>query len=239
MKALFPIIGTFLLLISGIVHASQAVQDYSGTINMFKGNQTVAPYFNSAYGYAVFPTIGKGAIGIGGAHGKGQIYTGGAVTGFTSMTQITIGFQLGGQAYSEIIFFKDKRAYEDFTSGNFEFDAQASAIAVTSSVQASVGTSWNWRECGPGWGFRHTCRYLLPQRHADLRDGQGWSDVRILDRRAEIQLQAGRVGLTALRVQPCATREVRSAAARTCRVVGKEDILLFLETRMVKNSLTP
>jgi hypothetical protein len=114
MKALVPIIGTFLLLISGIVHAGQAVQDYSGTINMFKGNQTVAPYFNSAYGYAVFPTIGKGAVGIGGAHGKGQVYTGGAVTGFTSMTQITIGFQLGGQAYREIIFFKDKRAYEDF-----------------------------------------------------------------------------------------------------------------------------
>ena len=150
MKTLVPIIGTFLLLISGIVHAGQSVQDYSVTINMFRGNQTVAPYFNSAYGYAVFPTIGKGAIGIGGAHGKGQVYTGGAVTGFTSMTQITIGFQLGGQAYSEIIFFKDKRAYEDFTSGNFEFDAQASAIAVTASAQASVGTSGTGASASPG-----------------------------------------------------------------------------------------
>jgi len=150
MKTLFPIIGAFLLLISGIVYAGQAVQDYSGTINMFKGNPTVAPYFTSAYGYAVFPTIGKGAIGIGGAHGKGQVYTGGAVTGFTSMTQITIGFQLGGQAYREIIFFKDKRAYEDFTSGNFEFDAQASAIAVTASVQASVGTSGTGASASPG-----------------------------------------------------------------------------------------
>jgi hypothetical protein len=152
MKALVPIIGTFLLLISGIVHAGQTVQDYSGTINMFKGNPTVAPYFSSAYGYAVFPTIGKGAIGIGGAHGKGQVYTSDVVTGFTSMTQITIGFQLGGQVYSEIIFFKDKRAYEDFTSGNFEFDAQASAIAVTASAQASVGTTGTGASAGPGGG---------------------------------------------------------------------------------------
>lgn len=150
MKALVPIIGTFLLLISGIVHAGQAVQDYSGTINMFKGNPTVAPYFTSAYGYAVFPTIGKGAIGIGGAHGKGQVYSGGAVTGFTSMTQITIGFQLGGQAYSQIIFFKDKGAYEDFTRGNFEFDAQASAIAITASVQAGVGTTGTSASTGAG-----------------------------------------------------------------------------------------
>jgi hypothetical protein len=152
MKILTATIATLLLLISGIVHAGQTVQDYSGTINMFKGNPTVAPYFSSAYGYAVFPTIGKGAIGIGGAHGKGQVYTGGAVTGFTSMTQITIGFQLGGQAYSEIIFFKDKRAYEDFTSGNYEFDAQASAVAVTSSAQASVGTTGTGASAGPGGG---------------------------------------------------------------------------------------
>ncbi len=150
MKALVPIIGTFLLLISGIVHAEQAVQDYSGTINMFKDNQTVAPYFNSAYGYAVFPMIGKGAIGIGGAYGKGQVYTSGAVTGFTSMTQITIGFQLGGQAYSEIIFFQDKGAYEDFTISNFEFDVQASAIAVTSSAQVRVGTTGTRASAGAG-----------------------------------------------------------------------------------------
>jgi lipid-binding SYLF domain-containing protein len=150
MKALVSIFGIFLLLISGIVHAGQAVQDYSGTINMFKGNPTVAPYFTSAYGYAVFPTIGEGAIVIGGAHGKGQVYTGGAVTGFTSMTQITIGFQLGGQAYSQVIFFKDKGAYEDFTSGNFEFDAQASAIAITASVQTSVGTTGTSASMGAG-----------------------------------------------------------------------------------------
>lgn len=150
MKILTAIIVTLLLPILGIVHAGQTVQDYSKTINMFKGNPTVTPYFTSAYGYAVFPTIGKGAVVIGGAHGKGQVYTGGAVTGFTSMTQVTIGFQLGGQAYSEIIFFKDKGAYEDFTSGNFEFDAQASAIALTASVQAGVGTTGTSASTGAG-----------------------------------------------------------------------------------------
>jgi hypothetical protein len=66
------------------------------------------------------------------------------------MTQITIGFQLGGQAYREIIFFKDKRAYEDFTSGNFEFDAQASAIAITASVQTGVGTTGTSASTGTG-----------------------------------------------------------------------------------------
>ena len=150
MKILTAMIATLVFLIAGIVHAGQAVQDYSKTINMFKGNPTVAPYFTSAYGYAVFPTIGKGAVLIGGAHGKGQVYTGGAVVGFTSMTQITIGFQLGGQAYRQVIFFKDKGAYENFTSGNFEFDVQASAIAITASVQTSVGTTGTSASMGAG-----------------------------------------------------------------------------------------
>jgi len=150
MKILTAMIATLLLLLAGIVHAGQAVQDYSKTINMFKDNPTVTPYFTSAYGYAVFPMIGKGAALIGGAHGKGQVYTGDAVTGFTSMTQITIGFQLGGQAYSQVVFFKDKGAYEDFTSGNFEFDAQASAIAITASVQTGVGTTGTSASSGTG-----------------------------------------------------------------------------------------
>ena len=98
------------------------------------------PFFKNAYGYAVFPTIGKGGVGIGGAFGKGQVYRGGKVTGTTSLIKGTIGFQLGGQVFSEIIFFQDKRAYDEFTSGGFEFDATASAIAITASAQAKAGT---------------------------------------------------------------------------------------------------
>ncbi len=129
---------------------AQQVEDYSATINTYRSNPTAAPYFNSAYGYAVFPTVGKGGVGIGGAHGKGQVYAGGNVTGFTSMTQLTVGLQLGGQAYSQIIFFEDERAYNDFTKGNFEFDAQASAIAITASAQASAGTSGTGASAGAG-----------------------------------------------------------------------------------------
>jgi len=150
MKLAFPMIAAALLLTSGAAVADREVEDYSETIEMFKRNDTVAPYFASAYGYAVFQTIGKGGIGIGGAHGKGQVYVGDKVTGFTKMTQVTIGFQLGGQAYSQVIFFEDQSAYENFTSGNFEFDAQASAIAVTASAQASAGTTGSGASAGAG-----------------------------------------------------------------------------------------
>ena len=118
-----------------------AAEDYSATINIFKGSPVVQPYFKSAYGYAVFPTIGKGGVGIGGAHGKGQVYRGGKVTGKTSMTQLTVGLQLGGQAFSQIVFFEDKRAYDEFTSGNFEFGAQATAVAITAGATAQAGTT--------------------------------------------------------------------------------------------------
>ena len=115
-----------------------AAEDYSNAIKVFKDSPVVEPFFNKSYGYAVFPTIGKGGIGIGGAHGSGQVYQGGELTGKTTMTQLTIGWQLGGQAYSQIIFFEDKRAYNDFTSGNFEFGAQASAVAITAGAQAET-----------------------------------------------------------------------------------------------------
>jgi lipid-binding SYLF domain-containing protein len=113
---------------------------YSNSIEVFKNSPAAQPFFENAYGYAVFPTVGKGGIGIGGAYGKGQVYRKGMVMGTTTLVKATIGFQLGGQAFSQIIFFKDKRAYEDFTSGNFEFDLGASAVAITAGAQAKAGT---------------------------------------------------------------------------------------------------
>jgi lipid-binding SYLF domain-containing protein len=97
-------------------------------------------FFSNSYGYAIFPTIGKGGIGIGGAHGAGGVYAQGAKTGTSKMTQITVGFQLGGQAFSQIIFFEDERAFQSFTSGNFEFSAQATAVAITAGVSAEANT---------------------------------------------------------------------------------------------------
>jgi len=124
--------------------------DYSDAIKVFKDSKVVNPYFNKSYGFAIFPTIGKGGIGIGGAHGKGKVYHGSKVAGKTSMTQVTIGLQLGGQAYSQIIFFKDQRAFNEFTSGNFEFGAGASAVAITAGAQAQTGTTGAGASASPG-----------------------------------------------------------------------------------------
>jgi lipid-binding SYLF domain-containing protein len=123
-----------------IVSTPALADKFTDTIDVYKKSGAVEPFFKSAYGYAVFPTIGKAGFGIGGSYGTGQVYQGGKVTGETSLIKATIGFQAGGQAFSEMIFFEDKRAYDEFTSGDFEFDAAASAVAITAGVQAKAGT---------------------------------------------------------------------------------------------------
>ena len=134
-------LGLFSLILFAMNLSSVAFADnYSDTINVFKKSDTTRSFFKNSYGYAVFPTVGKGGIGIGGAYGNGRVYKKGVVTGTVSLAKLTIGFQLGGQAFSEIIFFQDKRAYTEFTSGNFEFDASASAVVITAGVQAKAGT---------------------------------------------------------------------------------------------------
>jgi lipid-binding SYLF domain-containing protein len=152
--------GALAMLFCG-VSSAYAVEDYSNRIAVFEKSPACQPYFKKAYGYAMFPTIGQGAFGIGVAQGDGQVYRGGKVTGYTSMTQISIGFQLGGQAYSQIIFFEDKRAYDEFTHGNFEFDASASAVAITSGAQASAGTTGSTAgaSAGPATGKQATTSY--------------------------------------------------------------------------------
>lgn len=114
---------------------------YGETLSNFRESPEVRKYFDTAYGYAVFPAIGKGGAGVGGAFGKGRIYQGGKVTGQVSVVQLSIGFQLGGQAFSEIIFFQDRRAYEEFTRGSFELEATAAAVAITAGAQAKTGTT--------------------------------------------------------------------------------------------------
>jgi lipid-binding SYLF domain-containing protein len=115
--------------------------NYTETVKLFRDAGESNSFFGKSYGYAVFPTIGKGGMGIGGAYGKGRVYAGGNAVGETSMTQLSIGFQLGGQGYSMIIFFEDKRAFDEFTSGNFEFGAQASAVAITAAATAGAGST--------------------------------------------------------------------------------------------------
>lgn len=96
-------------------------------IGIFQQAGESGSFFGKSYGYAVFPTIGKAGLGVGGAHGKGRVYVGGRHVGDTKVTQLSIGLQAGAQAYSQIIFLEDKRAFDEFSSGNFEFGANASA----------------------------------------------------------------------------------------------------------------
>ena len=111
------------------------------SLNKFKKISSLKPYFKKARGYAVFPNVGKGGIGIGGARGSGEVFEKGVVIGKTTLTQVSIGFQLGGQAFSQIIFFKDKKSLERFTEGNFEFGASASAALITEGANASADYS--------------------------------------------------------------------------------------------------
>ena len=121
--------------------ALAAEEDYLSTIDKFKSSAQVKPFFENAYGYAVFPLIGKGGLGVGGAYGQGQVYREGNVTGKTRLVKLSFGFQAGGQGFCEIIFFKDQRAYDEFTSGEFAFDATASAVAITAGAQAQAGST--------------------------------------------------------------------------------------------------
>ncbi len=134
------ITGVVLLLLA-LPFTSAWADKYSDTTNVFKNAGQSSKFFNSSYGYAVFPTIGKGGIGVGGAHGSGRVYKKGAYVGDTSMTQLSVGFQFGGQAFSQIVFFQDERAFKEFTGGNFEFGAQAAAVAITAGAQAAATSS--------------------------------------------------------------------------------------------------
>lgn len=121
--------------------APASADDYTKTADLFRNAGESSAYFGNSYGYAVFPTIGKAGFGIGGAHGKGRVFVGGKPVGNTKMTQLSIGFQLGAQGYSLIIFFKDKRAFDEFASGQFEFGAQAGAVIITAAASAGASTT--------------------------------------------------------------------------------------------------
>ena len=128
------------LIVTSLAAIPALADSYRDTIALFENAGASAGFFKSSYGYAVFPTIGKGGLGIGAAHGSGQVYQKRKYIGDTSMTQVSIGFQAGGQAYSEIIFFEDQRALDEFTSGNFSFSGNVSAVAITAGASASAGT---------------------------------------------------------------------------------------------------
>lgn len=125
------------LFVSGLAYAS----DYPATIALFKKAGESQNFFGTSYAYAVFPTVGEGGFVVGAAIGKGRVYLHGRLIGNTTMTQVSAGLQAGGKAYSQIIFFQDKRALDEFETGSFEFTAGASAVAITAAAGASAGTN--------------------------------------------------------------------------------------------------
>ena len=137
-------------------------EDYSATIKVFRDSPVVAKFIKNAYGYAVFPNIGKAGFVVGGSYGSGQVYRGGKVTGKSTVIKGSIGFQAGGKVFSQMVFFEDKRAYDEFTSGNFEFDATAQAIAITAGGEAQVGTAGNnaGATAGPKTGVQMKTNYV-------------------------------------------------------------------------------
>lgn len=110
----------------------EAKEDFIATDGLMKS------LFKNAYGYVIFPNVGKGGIGIGGAAGNGVVYENGNIIGKAKLTQLSIGFQFGGQAYREVIFFESKADLNRFKENKIEFSAQASAVAVTEGASANV-----------------------------------------------------------------------------------------------------
>jgi len=132
----------FAVLLLASVGAGLARADsYDDTVRNFKQADKSGVFFAKSYGYAVFPTVGGAGFIVGGAHGKGRVYVQGVLAGDTTVNLLSAGLQAGAKACSEIIFFEDKRALDEFESGHFAFGADASAVAITVGAEAGAGTS--------------------------------------------------------------------------------------------------
>jgi len=129
-----------LVVLMSLVGTTAWADEYDDAIALFKNAGQSAAFFGKSYGYAVFPTIGKGGLGVGAAHGSGRVYEHGKYVGDARMNQVSVGLQAGGQAYSQIVFFEDERAFREFTAGDFAFGADVGAVVITSSASASAGS---------------------------------------------------------------------------------------------------
>ena len=124
-----------------MVSMAASADEYDDTVSIFKNAGESGAFFEKSYAYAVFPTVGKGGLGVGAAHGSGRVFVQGKYVGDVTVNQLSVGLQAGGQAFSQIVFFQDKRAFDEFADGSYEFDATVQAIAITSSATASAGTA--------------------------------------------------------------------------------------------------
>jgi lipid-binding SYLF domain-containing protein len=149
-RTLRNVFGTVVLLWTSALWASTHADAYTDTMNLFRNAGESAAFFNHCYGYAVFPTIGKAGWVVGGAHGSGRVYVHGTYVGDTTVNQLSVGAQAGGQAYSQIVFFEDRRAFDEFTRHGFEFGADVNAVAITAAAGGSVGTTGVGAEASGG-----------------------------------------------------------------------------------------
>jgi lipid-binding SYLF domain-containing protein len=106
--------------------------------DFIKADKEMSGFFSKAHGYAIFPNVGKAAVGVGGASGNGTVYENGAIIGTAKLSQVSVGFQLGGQAYREVVFFETSEAMERFKKNKIEFSAQVSAVAATAGASANA-----------------------------------------------------------------------------------------------------
>ncbi len=130
----------YILCIFLITPVFAAADPYNSTIDLFESSPNVKPFFEESYAFAVFPSISQGGFGLGGAYGEGKVYVDNRVVGAITLSEMSFGFQIGGQIFSEIIFLQDERAFDEFTQGTYEFSADASAVAIAVGVQAQTGT---------------------------------------------------------------------------------------------------
>ena len=129
----------YLALLTALLLTGDLHHDVLQAVSTFKSSDpSIQKFFDSSSGYAVFPTVTKGGLGVGAAHGDGEVIQHGVVSGTTSLTQVTVGAQLGGQQYSEIIFFENKDALDSFKGGHFTMSAQVSAVAAAEGASANA-----------------------------------------------------------------------------------------------------
>ena len=134
-------ISVLIILISVGTSFSAQADVYTDAANVFRNAKTSGPYFPNSYGYAVFPTVGKGGFILAGGYGRGRVFVADDPVGDTTLTQASVGFQIGGQAYTQIIFFEDERAFREFSEGGFEFGGQVNATVIKANAQATTSTA--------------------------------------------------------------------------------------------------
>jgi lipid-binding SYLF domain-containing protein len=128
-----------LLAAPAVARADATVKEAKSAVTAMKNaDPGLKKFFDHSVGYAVFPNVGKGGLVVGGAGGSGFLFKGGKAVGKTTMSQVTVGAQVGGQAYSEIIFFETAETFADFKKGEWTMAAQVSAVVLKSGASADA-----------------------------------------------------------------------------------------------------